>query len=315
MRFKQLLLPLSGLISISAVSYRDPTFNSTSTLYRFDGTTNLSLPVRIGVGLYGDHKITVTMYNAKTEAKLYTKAISPTTNTFNISLPIKNRLKADGLRIQFEHYISGSVRHTNSGVIYPYKKEYINVNAYRNEPFIVKGVYLRIKSYEFLTDETFDFTELNEYLSVGANNKLDFSYLRFKYDAYGDYSCGDIYLHIKDYKNVFPHLQNNNQEISIKMKYEQNEGDICLSLDQEMYVNKTTLEMYASPYSNTEATSDLFIPAGKEEDFADDDIYITMEDSGYSLTDFTLPFNFYYSKKYFGECYNSDFCIEGGIKE
>ena len=315
MQFKKLLIPLTGLVSISGVSYQDPSFNSTATIMRFDGTVNLNIPVRVGIPIYSDHKITINLYNAKSGNKLYTKAISATQSTTSLPLQIKGRMKADGVMVEIEHYISGRVRHTNSGVIYPYKKQYINVNAYRNEPFIVKGVYLRIKSYEILTDETFDFTELNEYLSVGANNKLDFSYLSFKYDAYGNYTCGDIYLHIKDYKNVFPHLQNANHEISIKMKHEQNEEEICLSLDQEMYVNTTTLEMYPSPYSNTEATSDLFIPAGKEEDFADDDIYITMEDSGYSLTDFTLPFNFYYSKKYFGECYNSDFCIEGGIKE
>ena len=153
------------------------------------------------------------------------------------------------------------------------------------------------------------------YLSVNTNNSLDLSQLTFKYNGFGEYLSGNIYLNIRDYKNVFPYLSKVDNVVSIRMKKEQINDEISLSLNETMYVNKDTLEMYQNSTSNVIETTDLFVPIGKEADLLDDDIFISIVDSGHSQADFTIPFNFYYNKRYFGECYESDYCIHGGIKE
>ena len=317
MKFKNLLLPLSSVLVISAApTQRIPTYNSDIALARFDNSENLTLPITIYGTIKDKQEFIVSMYNAETDAKVYTKSYLNPASNFDIALPIKNRVKASGLRIQIDRYIAGNLRNTSSGVIYPYKKNYINITSYRNEPYISRGNYFAISTTNVKTDEEFDFTDINEYLSTETNNILDLSQIQFRYTAFGStFTCGDIYFNIVDYNNVFPHLNKVNNVISLKMKATQNLSKVSLSLDTQLYVNSNTLEMYLYESLDCVSTCDLYIPAGKEEDFINDDIYISIRDAGYSQTDFTIPFNYYYSKKYFGECYDSDYCIHGGIRE
>lgn len=323
MRFNKTLLSLSGLFTLSLTnSFKDPICNSINTLTSFSNNSSPDIQLKVGLPMYTDHRITASLYNASTDAKVYTKTYTkrdytPSSDGFTLTanLPIKGRLNSYGVRIEFVHMISGEVRHTNSGVIYPLTEESININAYRNEPFIKRGTYLKIENYKFYTDESYDFSDMNDYLSVNSNNALDFSSVNFVYDAYGEFFSGDIYLNIRDYRNIFPNLKKNNDVISIKMKSAQNNNVISLDINETMYVNKNTLDMYSQMSSNCEATKSLFIPIGKEEELSENDIYITMHDVSYGLTDFTIPFNFYYSRNYFGECFDSDYCIHGGVRE
>lgn len=326
MKYRPIFFALLGVTTISmadipikAITY--PAFNSDIALSKFTGEKNLTLPVTITRMFSQKYKLVVAIYNAVSGTKLYTKTYngadiaSTLPVKFDISLPIKNRLRMDGLRITFEHSLKSEIYEFEEAIIYPYQKQYVNISGYRKEPYTAKGNCLKIVDYKVYTDEMFNFTNLNEYLTVESNNRLDFSSVVFKYDSPDPFSCSHITLNIKDYNNVFPYLQSNNQMVTLKMKYTQIGDDVYLDLDEKLYVNKYTLEVARDPMSNFVETNNLFIPTNKEDDFMGDEVEIKMLDVGYSELDFTMPFNFYFSKKYIGECYESDYCVHGGIKE
>ena len=326
MKYKPILFALLGVCVLSAANVvpiidDQPIFDSDITLSKFTGEENLVLPVTITKFSSTAYKLIVSIYNAVSGNKLYTKTyLGSEIGTslpvkFDIALPIKNRLRTDGLRIAFEHYLKKEIYYSDEAIIYPYQKKYVNISGFRKEPYISKGNYLKIVDHKVYTDEVFNFTNLNEFLTVETNNKLDFSSVVFKYDSFDPFFCNHITLHIKDHNNVFPYLQTSNQMVTLKMKYTQIEDDIYLDLDEQLYVNKYTLEMARDPMSNFIETNSLFIPSNKEDEFMGDEVEIKLFDIGYSEVDFTMPFNFYFSKKYVGECYESDYCIHGGIKE
>ena len=324
MKLNKILFALLGTLTISAIdnpfSDRIPVFNSDIALSCFSSEENYVLPVTITEYSSSKYKLVFSIYNATTDAKVYTRTYKSSEIgthlpiNFNIDLPIKNRLKADGLKLEFIHSLDKEYEN-ESAIIYPYQKQNINITAYRKEPLICHGNYLLIKDYKVFSDETFDFTNLNDYLSVSTNNKLDLSSIVFKYLSGSEFQAENITLNIRDYNNVFPNLKKNNNIISLKMKYHQIEDEVYLELDEELYVNSTSLDMSNNPMANYVVTDSFFIPANKEDEFLGDELYISMQNCGFSLNDYMLPFNFYFSKKYVGECYESDYCIHGGIKE
>ena len=325
-KIKPLLFALLGTLTISAIDIPDhgnekPVFNTRVVLSRFTSDDDLVIPVSITKFSSSTYKLVFSIYNAATDAKVYTKTYKGSEIgtslpvNFDIDLPIKNRLKADGLRLEFVHYLKGLPYRSETGVIYPFQKQQVNVAAFRREPFIAKGNYLEIVDHKVYSDEIYDFTNLNEYLSFSQSNKLDLSNISFKFTSSSPFNCHNITLNIRDYKSVFPDIEKNNNLITLKMKYTQIDDDVTLSLDEELYVNVDTLEMSQNPKDNYVETDSVFVPTNKEDDFMGDEMFIRMVDCGYSLSDFNIPFNFYFSKKYVGECHESDYCIHGGIKE
>ena len=325
-KLNKILFAFLGTLMISAIDIpggndKRPDFNSDIALSLFNNEENYVLPVRLTKYSSTSYKLVFSIYNAVSNAKVYTKTYKGTEIgthlpvQFDIDVPIKNRLKTDGLRLEFVHSLRSQEYESQSAVIYPYQKQNINITAYRKEPLICHGNYLLIKEYKTYSDETFDFSNLNDYLSVSSNNKLDLTNIVFKYSAGGDFRAENITLNIRDYNNVFPNLKKNDNVISLKMKYRQIEDDVYLELDEEMYVNSISLDMSNNPMANYVLTDSFFIPANKEDEFLGDELYISMFNCGYSQNDYMLPFNFYFSKKYVGECYESDYCIHGGIKE
>ena len=303
--------------------YKTPVINS-ELVSIFNGENNISLPMAVTKSINSTYKVISTIYNPVQNTKLYTKTYtysdmgatgSSFPRRFDINLPFKGRLKADGLKVEFEYKNGTTQLDLQSVIVYPYIKKSINVTQYKTENYIARGNYILVQEMKMYADEEFIFKDLNDFISLGSNGKIDLSTINFKYNAPIDFACGDICLHIKDYKDVFPQLQSSNKNITLKMKATQNEELISLSLDEQLYVNEDTLEMSKTNLPNTVPVNDLFVGAGKEELLYDDEFYITINDAGVSLTDITMPFNFYLSKKYVGQCYESDFCITGGIKK
>ena len=325
MKTEKLMFALLGTLTISAIDIDPPIINtrpvysSETILSKFTGDENLVWPISYTISKNNNHKLIVSLYNAVNDSFLYSKtysaAINVSNNILNVDLPIKNRLKADGLKIVFEYALKTSVYQTEQTIIYPYSKQYINIAAHRNDPYAFHGNYLAIDEGKLYSDEEFNFSNLNEYLSVSQNNKIDLSNISFKYDGYGDYFCDDVTLYINDYNNVFPNLKKVDGLIPLKMKYSQIDDEVSLGLDELLYVNLDNLDMSSTMLANYTQTDVFYVPINKEELLSGDDIYILMTGSGHSESNFTLPFDFYYSKKYVGECYESDYCIHGGVKE
>lgn len=234
---------------------------------------------------------------------------------YDFLMPFEDYFTSNGLTIRLTHYCPHNLATSSLVNIYPLLKESVNISAYRKEPYVRDGVYLSVVDAYLHSKEEFNFSDLNEYISIERNNKIDLSNIKFKYICPHDFAAGDISLKIRDYNNVFPTLKKGNEEISLKMKYVQANDEISLALDNKLYVNPNTYEMSLFPLDDFVETDTLFVQNGKEKLLADDEVYISIKNAGYSETDFYLPFSFSFANKYLGECYDSDYCITGGVKQ
>lgn len=249
------------------------------------------------------------------EAKLRDTEVIDSVRTYQLYLPFEQYLSSGGLNLVLAQTMGASETIISTAKVYPFVEEEINVSQYRKEPYVRDGVFLSIDDSKLHSTESFDFTDLNEFLTVERNNILDLSHLKFKYNCQHDFSSGDIYLKIKDYNDIFPNLNHFNGEVSLKMKFVQENNEISLMLNEPLYVNYNTYDLSSNPLENYEETNMFYLPKGKENLLEDNEIYIFIKDAGYSLTDFTIPFNFFLNNKYIGECYDSDYCITGGVKQ
>ena len=272
--------------------------------------------------MYLNYTLDVRFVNLETSELVYQQEISlrdtgylGTIEPYQLYLPFEQYLSSSGLNIEMIYRLGANNTMWSNAKVYPFIEEEINVSMYRKEPYVRDGVYLSVDESELHSKEEFDFTDLNEFITTERNSVLDLSHLKFKYNCQHEFSSSDIYLRIKDYNDLFPNLNHFNGEVSLKMKFVQENNGITLILDEQLYVNKYTYEMSSNPMENYEETNMLYLPKGKENLLEDNEIYIFIKDAGYSLTDFTIPFTFYLNNKYVGECYDSDYCITGGVKQ
>ena len=312
----KLLLSLLSVFTVSAtVKKQTIVFLCSGTISQItDQNYVLEVePTSIPINRYRvSYKLINNVDNKVIYSKEYSKLDIET--GFELSLPLEGHLTSEGVTISFDHFYS-TTRVNKSGVIYPYKKETVDVSQYRSAAYVREGTFLTLKNGDVYTKETFDFTDLNEYISVSTNNRLDLSHLEFLYGCLHEFTCRNIYLRIKDHQNLFPKLNRFNGEVSLKMKFLQVKSLIILSIDEPLYVNTETLEMSSIEMDNYVLANTIYLPFGREEAILDDEIYILIEDAGMSSTDFTIPFVFYITNKYIGECYESDYCIIGGVKQ
>ena len=284
-------------------------------------TPNENQSMRLFFTAAGARSFTLKLnaYNNKTNALTYTQnyeiqTFSTGVAIENITLPFKNRINGDGLKIEFV-IIQGKEDFKYSGVLFPYVKQSINVSHYRHEPYVSQNSIIKFDANTVINDEYFDFTNLNEYLSLGAGNTLDLNNITFNVDKRLGFVADKIKLHIKDYANIFTSMNRIKNLVELNMDYTYDNGEVSLHLNEQMYVNKKTLEMSATQKEGFELTDKLYLPVGKESLFEEDEIYISISGGGYSKTDITMPFSYFFDSKEVGQCYESDYCISGGIRE
>lgn len=260
-------------------------------------------------GMLYNHKTGVLQYSCS-----YTEDIPKKGKIITLYYPLRYRLTSDGLRFTFTLKY-GSATRVLTAVLYPLTPIEINANQYRNTTYTVDNRFFKIEMKGIVSSESYSFNNFNEYISKNIDNSIDFSTVYFNYLRNYKFIYTKAEFHIKDYNNVYPHLPKSDGEIILDMTCQDNNGEISFALDEEMYVNTSTLEMFTMNAGSLAKTNKLFIPVGKEHLLEGDECYILLKGAGYSLIDIKLPLSFYFSKKIIGQCFDSDYCIKGGVKE
>lgn len=327
MRFKRKMLLLATLpLLLSASKGKDDanqplfTMKSINVLYKITGDSNATIQIFIKYPSRLSLNVTISarLYNNKTSALLYSSSQSGKVGLngkeFDFDLPIRYKVTGDGLKFEFTCSDSvGSV--TRSKVIYPYTKQTINALTYKNSVCIFTGSFLKLEETDLKNWESFGFTDYNEFLSKKKNNTIDFSTAKMQFCEFYDFIYSECEYHIKDYNNVYPNLPKENDEVVLKMNCVQNDREIAFELNDNLYVNPNTLEMSATKLPNYVATNELHIPMGKEKILEENDSYILIKEAGYSAVDIVLPFSYYFNKNLLGLCYNSEYCVQGGVRQ
>lgn len=293
-------------------------FTSENVLYKVAGDINKSLDVHISTAIAGEFELIVKMYNNKTNALLFSTSfneyVTISGKTFTINYPLRYRMTGDGLRFTYD-ISRGTISQSRSAILYPCNQVVVNALLWKNEDFRTENRFIKIEKNAVVTGESFSFRNYNEYLAKDIDNSINFSSVNFSYLHSYDFVYQEAEYHIKDYNNVYPYLNHVNDEVVLKMKCLNNNGNISLSLDDDLYVKGDTLEMSSNYIKGYVQTDKLFIPVGKQTLLEENDSYILVKEAGYSAVDIKLPLSYYFNKKIIGQCYESDYCIEGGVRE
>ncbi len=294
------------------------TFASTDTLTKLTGNENATLNFSFVPLIEFDYKIVSRLYNHSTNGLLFSNIkeehITREGITYTVNYPLRYKLTSSGLRFEYEVTYSNKVN-TISGVLYPYISRTINALQYKDANYVTENAFIKVESNKVVTGETFNFDNYNEYLSKNVDNSIDFSSIKMYYMHKYDFSYLKAEYRIKDYKNVYPNLRHENDEVVLNMNCVKNGNEISFELNEPLYVKPNSLEMFRFKVHECNKTNKLFIPVNKQKLLEENDSYILIKEAGYSAIDIKLPLTFFFNKKIIGQCYDSDYCISGGIKE
>lgn len=320
MKFKRILalVFVTPLLMGAGVSDKRGLVVLGTALSKVTGEKNVGIYIDVIPVKADTYTIVSKMYDNVTNALIYTHTFSEYVylegTTYRISYPIKYQLTGNGLR--FEYDISyRSTSFSCSGVLYPFNKQVVNVFQHRDGIYQIHNRYLKLQTKAVIDVESYDFRNLNEYLSKNVNNSIDFSSIKFQFLHDYDFSYTKAVYRIKDYKGVYPYLRKVDDEVEIAISCIKNGYNISVDVVEDLYVNPETLDMSNYQAPGYVPTDELYIPLGKQELLQQNDSYILIEEAGYSAIDLMIPFTYYFNKKMIGLCYESDYCIEGGIKE
>ena len=294
-----------------------PYFNTAQVYYGFSKNESLNitysytcdLAYRFTYSLIGkNHKTGATVFSQQKIIKIDPSA------TFTISTA--NYLFDTGLELEFSvTSVDGKNYHSSTGVIYPSKTNYVDVSRYKSEPLTIDDVCYGITNSVLKTSETYDFRDMNDSFSKTSENAVSLDEIRFSYSEKKFLNYESAYLEITDYNNLYPLVSGNGNIKLIPVSLTNKNGEVSFEVNSQMYVNQSTLDMSSSYLEGYTQTNEFYIPKNKENEFSKNEYKIVVNGFGYSNSQISIPLDFYYSSKLLGMCYDSDYCIHGGILE
>ncbi|MBQ6920306.1 MAG: hypothetical protein IJQ72_00185 [Bacilli bacterium] len=318
MKFKRKLLFISSLpLCLGAgPSFGIPyTFTSSTVITKLTGNENTSITLMFDPLVPTNYTVVSRLYNHTTNALLFSSTMEETIGKpYTVNYPTRYKLNSSGLRFEYEISYMRIISKL-SGVLYPFVAKTINALQYKDEDYVTENAFIKVESTKVVTGEKFNFDNYNEYLSKNEDNSLDFSTAKIYYLHSYDFNYLKAEYHIKDYKDVYPNLKHENDEVVLNVDCVKNGTEISFVINEDLYVKPDSLEMSSSKLSGYIKTDKLFVPINKQKLLEENDSYILIKEAGYSCIDIKLPFTYFFNKKIVGLCYNSDYCISGGIRE
>ena len=315
MKYTKLLsLPALSLIVMSAgITPIRLIYVSTNEIYGpFDSDRNTDIYFSV-TPILSAIDVTVDVYNNKNDSFLFSRSIK-LKQPFDqcLHLDTKGRITSSGIRLEIKFESGMTFLLTKSLVLYPPKR---NTLIASNNIVSFTNCLFNIERNTFITDEEYDFTPVNSFISSDNENKIDVSETTFKYSLPDAFKCTKAELQIIDYENIYPNISSSDNIKRIPLDVNVNSKDVFFSLNSGMYVNHNTLEMSSDYIFGYTQTNSFFVPIGKENDLSKNEIKIVLYESGFNLNTIEIPLEYFNISKVFGSCGESDYCIHGGIKE
>ncbi len=312
MRFtRTLVLPaVSLLTSMSANKALPKTTYSFGTIYGpFDNTKDFTCLIKhnkSGDTISGSLKC----YYIANENMFASYSFSVTSSyTECTSIPAKGRIAAEGVRYDFTFGITRP-----SFIIYPPNRMTLNSKALLNETVTFDNCCIGLQANTKITSETYDFRSVNEYITVDEENRVDISTVEFGYNRGSYFKHKNAYLEILDYQDIYGGITKVDHRLTLPLSIKKTTSKIGFQLNSSLYVNLSTLEMSDISQPNYVETGDFYIPIGKERQFEQNEVNIVIEEAGFSCNKVIIPLSYFAQSKLFGACYESEYCIEGGIR-
>ena len=186
----------------------------------------------------------------------------------------------------------------------------------RGGSLTIQNVCFGVITNKVVNEENYDFKDTNEFLTLDQQSRIDLSEFKFTYKPSNFYHVNQAYLEIIDYENVYPNLSkiDGDKTIRIPLSVINVNTNVSFDLNCRMYVNKSSLDMSSLPKEGYVETNSLYVPFSKQMKMCDNEVNIILHESGFDLSEISIPMSFVLNRSTFGFCDDSDYCIHGGVR-
>lgn len=143
---------------------------------------------------------------------------------------------------------------------------------------------------------------------------LNFDIRRFKYFYTGNKEIleGDFYFLIYDKYNLFPDLPiyKDSQYRYIELKPNVINGDSIFSFKENIYYDPLTHNPSIKYKEGYKETSKLYFPIGQLNTLKSIHCMFSFDIKGYTNFNMSSEFDIYFLRNYFGDCSDSEYCVE-----
>ena len=234
------------------------------------------------------------------------------------TLQFKDRLLPIGMKLEFR--ITSDSKGTNvlwqkEFFIYPDPGEVnISSNRYAHEDFVRSGYTFHFVDGEVINEERISFQNSIDYLTNSMSNVLTLDEYSFTYNEKIPFGYL-AYIYIEDKNNIFPLINKNSEGyIRIPLTMDRYGEDVYFSAKNRMYYNSSNLQLSLFKERSMMSTWSIILPAYIKDDFEEADIYLSIQNFGYTHININIPLRFYLNSEYMGLCQYSSHCIVGGLK-
>lgn len=275
-------------------------------------TTN-SLIDRPVIGRLCIYDINNNLMSMSKSPLTYISKYSPIKLSFAMNFP--NGLDENGFIIDFDLLDDNVIKWTSKATIKLNSATNIDVLENKNYKTPVTAFYFKGKRIITLSEE-YNFDNIYDYFPADYYQKIDLSKFSFKYNYSKDFTYADATLYIYDEHNIFTNMQHDDDVLlRVPLKITQADGDYHFSYGCNLYVDPITFDMSFSFLPNYKKTNNFYLPINKKKEILDTTFEIGLYDCGDNHISFYWELDYLVNTNIVGNCYESAYCIIGGVKQ
>ena len=218
-------------------------------------------------------------------------------------------------RVRVIDYVTGIDIFNESCTIYARQNDILNGNPHLGDYWTSEVLAFKIVDSEIVPyrdilslQDTLDFFAVDNYY------RLDLKCIVFSFTSYSK-SYGKAEISFEDEHNVFPLVEKDENDV-IHLDLIVNMDDmptISLQYKKGFYVNPKNLEMSSTYQSGYKPTNYFYFPVNKLTDIVDYKFNLRIEELGLNESTFLLTLDYDTTQRLIGRCYQSDYCVTGGV--
>jgi hypothetical protein len=177
----------------------------------------------------------------------------------------------------------------------------------------LEGSFTNLSMLKTLTKEIIDFSNFPFEMSDSPKGVIDTSLFNFKFTSPKSINAMTGTLQITSNTYIFDGIGDIfNRFIFFPFELEQNGTLITFNFTSN-YVDPSTLKMSLTPKDGYKKVNNIYIPFSFLNEIEKLEMRIFINDVGLNKTDFDFPLTYYPTRNLIGECFNSDYCLIGGV--
>ena len=176
--------------------------------------------------------------------------------------------------------------------------------------------YSNLKNSVTSYAETFNFYNFEKEQTQSYYNYLDINnfYLTYSFTPKSYLPYKECYIYLQNVNNWFSEVGTSfGQFRKIPLKLNFVNGEYHFVLSNALYIDPTTNKMSSNYQDNYVLTNKLFLPKNGFNDVTNIRINLVVKQLGYNELTLSQNFVFDIKSNYFGNCYDSEYCIQGDL--